>query len=736
MRKAKFVALLPIILASCTLLASGFVYAQKTDRTDSGQISQGEFRRQTTAEFQTQSAGATNSAMAKLGQELILINREYKDFIKRGGQAKLGRPFEASNKMLRTRDGLVVIDAIAQDDSEQLRDELVAMGLQNPAVFGRYVSGLMPIDQVVPMGSLNSLRLARPSYARIRAGTVTSQGDTALNADTARTSFGVDGSGVTVGTLSDSYDCLGGAASNVATNDLPSGVSVLAEESGCTSGRDEGRAMMQIIHDIAPGTNQAFHTAFGGIADFASGIIELQTVAGADIINDDVFYFAEPFFQDGPIAQAVDSVKASGVAYFSAAGNEARQAYTSTFVNSGQSGFRAGSVGHDFDPGPGIDTRQQLTIPAKSQVIFVLQWDQPFFSVSGAPGSASDVDIVLYPDGGGPALAGSIDNNIGGDAWEAFSYTNPSGAPRTVRLGIDLVSGPAPGLMTYLYFGTMTVDEYATNSPTVTGHANAAGAQAVGAVRYHNTPAFGVTPPIREFFSSVGGNPILFDTSGAPVFQLRQKPEIMAPNGGDNTFFGSDYEANGFPNFFGTSAAAPHAAGVAALMKEFNPAALPDKIYSAMQATAIDMDTAGFDYASGYGLIDANQAVAALMPLAVDPIILPVAYRLEAYPLQTLTASNGQSPYTWSIVGGALPAGLTLSPDGIISGTPTSSSGTALFTVQVMDAISDTATLDLQIEVKSRGYIGPCGACHSAERFLSPDKIFAPFRQRRLVRYQ
>jgi len=108
-------------------------------------------------------------------------------------------------------------------------------------------------------------------------------------------------------------------------------------------------------------------------------------------------------------------------------------------------------------------------------------------------------------------------------------------------------------------------------------------------------------------------------------------------------------------------------------------------------------------------------------PLVVDPVVLPAAFQTKAYPQQTLSASNGQSPYTWSIVGGALPSGLTLSPGGIISGTPTST-GLSFFTVQVTDATSANATQNLQINVQRNGklfpgYAGPCGTCHSAERF-------------------
>ena len=447
------------------------------------------------------------------------------------------------------------------DSAEQLGTELESLGMRDLSVFGRHISGWVPIGQLDRLTELPLLLQVRLVYARTRTGSVTSPGRYRIAGGRRPARFGIDGSGVTIGSLSDSFDCLNGAAGNVASGDLPPGIIVLAEETGCISGSDEGRAMMQIIHDIAPGSSQAFHSAFNGIADFANGILELQAIAGADIITDDVFYFAEPFFQDGAIAQAVDTVRSLGVAYFSAAGNDADNAYSAAFVNSGQAGYRAGSVAHDFDPGPGTDTRQNLTIPAGGEVFFILQWDQPFFSVSGAPGSASDMDAVLYPQGFGPALAGSIGNNLGGDALEIFTYTNSSGSARTVRLGIDLVYGPAPARMMVVYLGDFVIDEYATNSPTISGHANAAGGLAVGAVRYDATPAFGTNPPVREYFSSLGGVPILFDTSGSPVLEERQKPEIMAADGGDNTFFGQDYEGNGSPNFFGTSAAAPHAAG-------------------------------------------------------------------------------------------------------------------------------------------------------------------------------
>jgi hypothetical protein len=150
-----------------------------------------------------------------------------------------------------------------------------------------------------------------------------------MRADVARATFGVDGTGVTVGVLSDSFNCLGGAAADVASDDL-SPVTVLQELPNCGTGTDEGRAMLQLVHDVAPGASLTFATAFTGQAGFASNILSLHA-AGARVIVDDVIFFAEPMFQDGIIAQAADTVSVAGVSYFSAAFNNARHSYQSPF---------------------------------------------------------------------------------------------------------------------------------------------------------------------------------------------------------------------------------------------------------------------------------------------------------------------------------------------------------------------------------------------------------------------
>ena len=178
-------------------------------------------------------------------------------------------------------------------------------------------------------------------------------------------------------------------------------------------GPDEGRAMAQIVHDVAPGANIQFHTAFDGEANFAQGIIDLKN-AGSKVIVDDVGYFAEPFFQDGVIAQAVDTVVAGGASYFSAAGNAARQSYDDAFRPSQvyadgvfPGGFFGGTA-HDFDPGAGVDEFQKITCHAGDQLVISLQWDNPYPSLGGPP-PAADVDVYLLDNPPTRVLACSTD---------------------------------------------------------------------------------------------------------------------------------------------------------------------------------------------------------------------------------------------------------------------------------------------------------------------------------------
>src|SRR5262245_20528936 len=159
-------------------------------------------------------------------------------------------------------------------------------------------------------------------------GSRSSQGDVTHRAFAARGAYHVDGTGVKIGVLSDGVRNL---AASQAAGDLGP-VTVIGNPSPCPAANtcDEGTAMLEIVHDLAPGAQLYFASAFVSITSFADNIRALR-LAGCDIIVDDVFYFVESPFQDGQLAptnrnggvvtQAVNDVTASCALYFSSAGN-------------------------------------------------------------------------------------------------------------------------------------------------------------------------------------------------------------------------------------------------------------------------------------------------------------------------------------------------------------------------------------------------------------------------------
>lgn len=590
------------------------------------------------AQYYPGQTGLYKSAqMSKAGSSLVRVILEYRVHVNQGKKT----PFEPSDQFLQYHAGRVVIDARATDNGRILLRDLKQLGMVNGSRYGNLVSGLLPVASIEKALRLQSLRSISASPAPIiSAGSVTSQGDVALRAINARSAYGADGTGVAVGVLSDSYDTLGGAAADIITGDLPAaGVQVLGGESSLCGSLvyciDEGRAMLQIIHDIAPGAALLFHTGMGGKADYANGISALAA-AGADVIVDDLLYVNEPMFQDGVVAQAVDAAVAGGASYYSAAGNSGSESYEAAFVDSGvifciefflpigdcDPMFERVGRMHDFDPGPGVDLYQSVTVPIDGVLTIAMQWDEPF----GGVGPDNDHDIVLVDETGGIYFEISAnDNVVTGEGWEVLQFQNAEvlgyGTSFNIIITYDDVdsNGPPANLLKMVVFGNgNTLNEHTTDSGTLFGHANAAGAAAVGAAFYLDTPEFGMAPPVLEPYSSVGGTPILFAANGTPLAapDIRSKPDITAVDGVNTTFFFDDsYGNDGIDDFFGTSAAAPHAAGVAALMLEFRPGSTPQQIRAALETTAIDMNTAGFDHASGYGLIQADAAIAALLAM-------------------------------------------------------------------------------------------------------------------------
>src|SRR5581483_9519522 len=137
--------------------------------------------------------------------------------------------------------------------------------------------------------------------------------------------------------------------------------------------------MLEIVHSIAPGAQLLFATAEGGQQAFANNITALVN-AGAKFIVDDFTYFNEPFFQDGgPIDQAIEAAKARGVQFFTSAGNEADNFFESGFnpITTTLPGSSQQVVAENFGGGSAL---QRITLGAGADIVFELQWAQPFGS--------------------------------------------------------------------------------------------------------------------------------------------------------------------------------------------------------------------------------------------------------------------------------------------------------------------------------------------------------------------
>jgi len=529
-------------------------------------------------------------------------------------------------------------------------------------VYEAVVDAWIPVSKINELHGMPEVAYAQPqsAIASTFAGSVMTQGDAVMKSDQLRTNFGLNGAGQKIGVISDSYNRLGGASTDISTGNLPSTVQIV-KESNCLPGppvgcitdfpspTDEGRAMLQIVHDVAPAAQLAFASPDGGKSSYANRIVDLRN-QGVTVIVDDIMYVTEPMFMDGLVARAANDAVTAGVPFISAAGNSANRSYeASSFVNSGQLiNYGRGNVPlHDFASGAAVDLFQKITLPVNDppglgKVTLTLQWENPFYTdTNGLAEATHDFDVLMFQDDGfgnpdfSAQVFGGVDNNLRGtggtgNAVEFFTYTNTSTTQSKVVhiaiAGFSTSGGNGGGRLKYVSSNPyVVINEFATNSPTSYGHANAAGVLAIGAVDALITP----TPTQPQFYSSFGGVCIHFDAAGQsvtpPCTTPRQKPDIVGPDNVNTTFFGSDSpsDPDTNPNFTGTSAAAPHLAAVVALLRQLNPSASPSTLFSTLRSSAIDMNTAGYDNTTGFGRVDALEAAYRLYTPSLPDLSTP-----------------------------------------------------------------------------------------------------------------
>ncbi len=558
-------------------------------------------------------------AEQKMSTTLVLASR-----------AAAGRPLGSMSRFYtapaKDARGMISVDVLGFASASLLQTDAAtfdAVAGQRPSANFQHAhlrAQVKPGDlaRLAALADVTSLR--EPSPHRTNVGSVTSQGYVAEGANKV-VPTGINGTGVKVGVLSDSASATRVAAL-IASGDLPANTVVLPGQAGPTSGEDEGAAMMEIVHDMAPGAQLFFATADTSEASFAANIETLRFTYGCDIIVDDVSYFDEPVFQDGDVSQAVNAVTTDGALYFSAAANSGN-------LDSGTSGTWEGDFtpsGYTLTTAKGVVSLNnfgavgstlfydQLTSAASSGVW--LHW------ADANAASSNDYDLFIFNSTGSTLKCAST--GVQNGTQDPLEYCYPGDNYTSAAAGDLIVVALASGAPRGIHIDTERATVAVGTSGATFGH-NAAAQTFSMAATYWNVAhtgakifTGGAADPV-ETFSSDGPRKIFYNPDGTSItpgnylFSTNggttlQKPDATGTDGVSTA-------TPGFLPFFGTSAAGPHAAGIAALIKSANPALTNTQIRNILTNTAVDNMAPGVDRDSGYGLLLAPPAVAAAQSL-------------------------------------------------------------------------------------------------------------------------
>jgi hypothetical protein len=587
----------------------------------------------------------------------------------------------------------ILMSAVTDATVTQLTDAGVTIELRDTA--RRRVQARVPVSLLQAVSQIpvvNAIRL--PTYARRRTGAVTSEGDVILYADNVRSQLVLDGTGVRVGVVSDGLKgtfatgcttCAGASPGPMATGDLPTATGVrnasgvLTSVSGGIVARSfqsngdleglppaspvcadpgagaEGTALLEIVHDLAPGAKLSFANGDTDLA-FAQAVSFLA--ASNDVVLDDIGFYGEPYDGTSMVssntAAALNNPANPIRAYFTAVGNDADEHYDAPYTDSGIDGTTVngiGSIGHlhlfqrSADTtdvlGLGAQPYNVVQLPQNGEVAIFLSWDDPF----GASGN--NYDLYLVQQSTGRVVASSADVQSGTqDPVEFIDYVNP-GAQDYFRIVVQNVRDAARPTRLHLFSfqpqcaaagpavlapPAQDKHNFNTASRSVSAEGDAGGSPvsvvAVGAICSASAGAaasFPSSAPDQSCLDTAHATPEFFSSRG-PTLDGRVKPDIAAIDGVSVT------GAGGFSTpFFGTSAAAPHMGAIAALLLQgapcllnragsaIDPASARTTLRNALLGHAIGLGGPVPDNTVGVGRIDAFAAVNSTLPTQQGP---------------------------------------------------------------------------------------------------------------------
>jgi hypothetical protein len=457
--------------------------------------------------------------------------------------------------------------------------------------------------------------------------------DLAVAGQLARDQYTVDGTdvsgaGVKIGIISDSFINVGGTPDVTV---LPGGAGV---------GTNEGDAMADVAYATAPGAEYYFDsvgtitttgtvsTLSADLATYANAVSALQA-AGCDIIVDDISLSTEPFFgQSNALNTAIASFISAGGNYFAAAGNDGPNYYQGTFSPvSVTIGSLGPVIAMDFGGG---NPYESLTIAPGTNVALDLQWDQPF-----GTGDQYSLAVYLFDSSGDIVSSGTIDE-VGSSPVQVLNYPTLPGpiGSSSYSLAVVVNGGSLVGSQPFRFQFVNDGANVTINDPNagqgsgeLFGHVLVPGVNVVGAANVADTPSQGVSPPIVEASSEYG-----------PTMGGAGTISFVGPDGS-----GTSLGALGFNPFNGTSAAAPVAAAVAALILQENPELTNTEITRYLAESAISM---GNGQQVGAGLIQADTALG----LAQDDFLIKTEQEFdEAIQASNLDSGIQNQSYTITI---------------------------------------------------------------------------------------